>query len=438
MKTRFALLLSLCIGASTLVSCALAIKPNNNDVVEELQFESPKENSVAAQKLSTTIVVSIDGYRADYNAKFAPPTLTNLERTGASARSLKPVYPSKTFPNHYTLVTGLYPAKHGIVSNEFYDPARARSYAIADRAAVEDGSWYSGEPIWITAQKNGIRTASFFWVGSEAGIQGMSPNYYYRYSQEVPNAARVDRVLQWLTLPEIERPHLIMMYFSSVDTAGHRYGTNSKELREAVIGVDEQIGRLREGIKASGKPVNLIVVSDHGMQDLDPAKVILIDESPEVGALIAKFKVVGRGPQTVLYLNEGENPNVKVEMRDALRKYARTSQKPFRVMMTQAELKKFSYNGNPRTGDLVIDPDLPWALGTKAMPPSTAGANHGWDPKYPTMHAVFFAEGPSFRSRSILPTVDNIHVAPTILKTLGVKPPAGIDGNADAMKSIMK
>jgi predicted AlkP superfamily pyrophosphatase or phosphodiesterase len=421
----------------TFSSCTSPSKTADGELVRELEFQTPSENSAEALTKPVTVVLSIDGYRWDYNSLFNPPNLMNVERAGVAAKSLKPSYPSKTFPNHYTLVTGVKPPKHGIVSNEFYDPNRKLSYAIDDRNAVEDGQWYLAEPIWITAQKSGVRTASFFWVGSEAAIQGQSPNYFYRYSQEVPNAKRVDRVLEWLKLDEKVKPHLILMYFSTVDTAGHKFGTNSTELKDAVLAVDAQIGRLREGIRSLNQPVNLIIVSDHGMQDLDPAKTILIDESKAVADLLPKFILKGRGPQMLLYLKEGESPTVKTAMRNALNDYARASKKPFRVLMTQKELKRLNFDGSPRVGDLVLEPDLPWAIGVKAEAPSTKGANHGWDPKSLTMHGIFYAEGPSFREHAILPTVENVNVAPLILRTIGVQSPKGIDGSADVMKDIL-
>ena len=384
----------------------------------------------------TVVLVSIDGYRADYNALFSPPNLKAIEAEGVSAKSLKPVYPSKTFPNHYTIVTGMTPPHHGLVSNDFYDETTKRSYALSDKAAVRDGSWYLADPIWIMAEKAGMRTASYFWVGSEANISGAFPNYYYNYADQTPNAVRVDRALQWTKLAPELRPHLIMLYFSDVDSAAHAFGTKSTQMRDAIMRVDEQIGRLRAGLKDEPN-TNLIVVSDHGMQDLDAQKVALIDESKEVEALLPKFKVVGRGPQMQLYLNDGEDPKVIYQMRIALEKYARLNKKDLRIISNKKEFAAYKYGPTPRTGEIVIDPEMPWAVGLKATPPSTKGANHGWNPKSQIMHGIFYAEGPAFRPRAILSTVDNVNVAPLVLQILGLPIPKGLDGNLSAMKSVL-
>ncbi|RYZ75388.1 MAG: alkaline phosphatase family protein, partial [Proteobacteria bacterium] len=349
----------------------------------------------------------------------------------------KPSYPAKTFPSHYTLVTGVKPTKHGIVSNEFFDPDLKKSFAVDERLAVEDPNFYLAEPLWITAQKNGMRTASYFWIGSETAIQGMLPNSYYRFSQQISAAAEVDQILEWIRLPEGVRPHLILGYLPEVDLAGHRYGTKSNELKTAVLGVDSEIGRLRLAIQESGLPVNLIVVSGQGMQDLEKQKTILIDESSEVAALLPKFQIKGRGPQMLLYLNAGESPLVKTAMRNALQNYAQSNKKPFRVLMTRKELGRLQYEGSNRVGDLVLEPELPWVIGTKASAPGTTGANHGWDSKHLSMHGIFYAEGPAFKKHGLLPALDSVNVAPLVLKTLGLPEPKGLDGKANAFKDIL-
>ncbi len=406
------------------------------ELSSELTFEVPVMNSPAMINHPTVILVSIDGYRADYNTLFSPPNLRELERAGASAKGLRPAYPSKTFPNHYTLVTGMTPAHHGIVSNEFYDSTTKKSFAINDKTTIRDGSWYLADPLWVMAEHAGMRTASYFWVGSDANISGAYPNYYYNYSDQVPNSDRVDRVIQWLKLAPELRPHLILVYFSAVDTAAHLYGTKSIQMRDAIMQVDQQIGRLREGAKASLN-TNLVVVSDHGMADLDPAKVALIDESPEVAELLPKFKVTGRGPQMQFYLNDGEDPANISRLKSALDQYAKSNHKKFRVMTSTKDFAGLKYGPTPRTGDLVIDPELPWLVGMKDAPPSAKGANHGWNPKTPMMQGVFYAEGPAFRPHAILSTVDNTNVTPLLLRVLDLPIPKNLDGHLSAMKSVL-
>ena len=403
-----------------------------------LMYRPASQNSAEQINKPYVILVSIDGYRHDYNKLFSPPHLTRLANEGVAAESLRPVYPSKTFPNHYTLVTGLTADRHGIVSNEFYDPARDAVYSLPDRKAVEDGKWYFGEPIWITAQKQGLLSASYFWVGSEANIQGMHPNYFYRYDDKVANSARVDQVLKWLKLPAERRPHFITLYFDDVDTAGHQFGVNSDQTRKAVLAIDEQIGRLREGIAASGLPVNLVVVSDHGMQDLEAKKTIVLDETPEAARLLAKFKSVGRGPQMLLYLNKGEDPTLIAEAEKILNALATKAGKTFRVHRRD-QMGPFRYTATPRTGDLIVEPDAPYSVGLKARMPSTAGANHGWDPvRYRAMHGIFYAHGPAFRENAKLPTMENVNVYPLLLAVLGLQQLAPIDGQLEPIKGALR
>ncbi|MES2964755.1 MAG: ectonucleotide pyrophosphatase/phosphodiesterase [Bdellovibrionota bacterium] len=419
------------------VSCSTSqVRVPTGEPVQELTFEGDLENSPEAMTKPYVVMVSVDGYRHDYNGLFSPPILSSIEREGVSARSLRPVYPSKTFPNHLSLVTGLYPDKHGIVSNDFYDPAREQGYKLADAKAVEDGTWYLSEPIWVTLQKQGMRTATFFWPGSAAAIQGKYPNYYYRYSEAFPNSQRVDRVLEWLKLPPTKRPHFITLYFSDVDTAGHKTGTKSPELRQAILSVDAEIGRLREGLKTSGLPVNLVIVSDHGMENLDASKVLTIDESNDVATLLPKFKLVGRGPQMTFYLNKGESSGLVVKLHQAIDAWARAGRKPVRVLRGPA-LAKLHYGGLPRVGDLVVIPDMPWVLGTKAAPAEPSGGNHGWDPKEQAMHGVFFAEGPAFKARTLLPTFDSVNVVPLLAEILGVKPARNLDGKLSVTKEAL-
>jgi predicted AlkP superfamily pyrophosphatase or phosphodiesterase len=397
-------------------------------------YNADATNSADAMDQPYVILISIDGYRWDYNKVFSPPNLVQVASEGVQADSLRPVYPSKTFPNHYTLITGMYADHHGIVSNEFYDPARDAVYSLPDRKAVEDGSWYFGEPLWITAGKQGMLSASFFWVGSEADILGGHPNYFYRYDDSVAYDTRTDQVLTWLKLTPDRRPHFITMYFEGVDSNAHRYGTGSKEMKDAVMAVDAQIGRLREGIKSLGLPVNIVIVSDHGMADLDPKKVIILDDTAERARLLAKFRSLGRGPQMLLYLNKGEDPALINQTVSALSKGA----KHYRVWKRD-QMVRFNYSSTPRIGDIIIEPDLPYVVGLRAHPPSAVGANHGWDPaKNKIMHGVFYAVGPTFAEKSKLPTVDNVNVYPLIVEALGLKQRVPIDGKLDPVRAALR
>lgn len=429
------LTLLLLFGGMALIACAGAPGPDTDRGLSVMQtYQSEARNTPRAEAVPYVVLLSIDGYRHDYNRIHQPPNLIKIAAEGVAAESLIPIYPSKTFPNHYSIATGLYADEHGIVSNEFYDPTRNAVYSLSDRKAVEDGTWYTGEPLWLAISKQGMLTASYFWVGSEANVQGGYPNYYYRYDASVPPDRRVDQVLEWLRLPPDRRPHFITLYFDGVDKAGHKFGPRAPQTREAVLAVDAVIGRLREGLVASGLPVNLIIVSDHGMEELDPKKVILLDDIPGVAGLLPKFRVHGRGPQMQLYLNQGESPSALRELEGALEKNA----KHFRVLRRD-ELKSYHYDSNPRTGDLNIEPDPPYLVGIKAQPPNVEGGNHGWDPrKSKAMHGIFYAIGPSFKSGYKLKSFENVHIYPLVLETLGLKPLSKIDGRLAVVKGTLK
>src|SRR5271156_2064002 len=225
----------------------------------------------APQQLSKpyVILVSLDGFRYDYPNRYHADHLLALAAQGASApEGMIPTYPSITFPNHYTIITGLYPEHHGIVANSFYEPVRKEIYSYHDKT-VSDGTWYGGTPLWVLAEQQGMRSAAFFWVGSEAEIQGVRPSYYLKFDASFPNSKRVEQVLAWLHLPPEQRPHFITAYFSDADDAGHQYGPDSSQVADAVHELDREIGKLVAGIKESKLPVDLIVVADHGMAKVE-------------------------------------------------------------------------------------------------------------------------------------------------------------------------
>jgi len=189
------------------------------------------------------ILISLDGYRYDYTERFQPPHLSKFVEDGIQAESMLPCFPSKTFPNHYSIATGMYPENHGLVNNTFYDPTKDAIYRISDREKVENGSWYGGTPLWVQAAKSGMVTASYFFVGSEADVQGIRPTYYHRYDGSIPNEERTAAVVEWLKLPATQRPHLITMYFSDMDDIGHRAGPNDDDaLKETILDLDETLG----------------------------------------------------------------------------------------------------------------------------------------------------------------------------------------------------
>ena len=376
------------------------------------------------------ILVSIDGYRYDYTDKFKTKNLRKFRDRGTSAEGLIPVFPSKTFPNHYSIATGLYASSHGIVANKFYAPDIDRTFRLSDRTTVEDGRFYGGLPLWSAAAKAGMVSAVYFWPGSEAEIAGYRPSRYYRYNRDTPDSVRVDQILEWLRLPESQRPHLLCLYFNRVDGAGHTYGTDSKELREAVAIVDEQIGRLIEGVKESGLAANIIIVSDHGMLDVRYDDPIYLDD-------IADFKGSDLIEYSQFALIYPEN--------DAHREriFSELTQNPkrFIVHRTSASAESLHFGNNPRIGRLFVEAEPPYilALRSKENDKTKRTASHGYDPeKSPEMNGIFYAQGPDIPKKMRIPAFRNIHIYPFVLRLLGLEIPPNIDGRLDVLSPLLE
>jgi alkaline phosphatase D len=384
-------------------------------------------NAEAQQSKHYVVLVSLDGFRYDYAKKYGAKHLLGIAARGASVpEGMIPAYPSLTFPNHYTLVTGLYPEHHGIVGNSFYDPARKERYSYTDPKANADGSWYGGTPLWSLAEKQGMRSACFFWPGSEAEIAGERPTYYLHFDNQFPDEKRIDQVIAWLKLPAEQRPHFITLYYSNVDHAGHEYGPDAPQTAEAVKHVDELMGTLEEDLKALHLPVDLVIVSDHGMEKIQGGWIDL-DKYAPLGDLVT----VGQ----YLYAPTEEAANAayqKLKAADAAFMVYRRANVP-------AELH---FNGNPREGDPIIVARGPYAIRAHAPPPDhedkapTVG-NHGFDPfMMPDMKAVFYAEGPDIRAGVKLKSFENVNVYPLLVKLLGLDSPP-VDGSLGVLAGVL-
>ncbi|HEU5209275.1 MAG TPA: ectonucleotide pyrophosphatase/phosphodiesterase [Longimicrobiales bacterium] len=363
------------------------------------------------------VLISFDGFRSDYLDRGLTPTLDSLAGAGIRADSLIPLQPAKTFPNHYSIATGLYPGEHGIVANTFYDPARDAWYSPASRAAVEDGTWYRGEPIWVTAQRQGLRTGTMFWIGSEADVAGVRPTYWKRFDAGMPDEARVDTVLSWLRLPDAERPRLLTLYFEMTDDAGSRYGPSSPQANAAVARADSMVHRLIHGARELpfASDINYVVVSDHGMADTRDA-VFLAEHVDTIGLRFATH-----GPFAFLYL-DGDTTRMD-SMRAALESV------PHVAVYERDELPDEWRWNDPRMGDLVLVAEPYWQIGRARMPVPPHGA-HGWPPGTPGMGAIFLASGPDVRAAGRIPAFENVHIHPFLARLLGIEPAPDISGDA--------
>ena len=384
-------------------------------------------NAEVQQSKHYVVLVSLDGFRYDYARKYGARHLLAIAARGASApEGMIPVYPSLTFPNHYTLVTGLYPEHHGIVGNQFYDPARKERYSYADPKTNGDGSWYGGTPLWSLAEKQGMRSACFFWPGSEAEIAGERPTYYLHFDNQFPDEQRINQVVAWLKLPAEQRPHFITLYYANVDHAGHEYGPDSPQTAEAVKHVDELMGTLEEDLKELRLPVDLIIVSDHGMEKIQGGWIDL-DSYASLEGLIT----VGQ----YLYAPTEEGANAvyqKLKAADAAFMVYRRANVP-------AELH---FNSSPREGDPVIVARGPYAIRAHAPAPDHEDkapmvGNHGFDPyMMPSMKAVFLAEGPDIRAGVKLKPFEDVNVFPLLVKILGLDAPA-VDGSLGVLSGVL-
>jgi alkaline phosphatase D len=385
-------------------------------------------NDPSQQVRHYVVLVSLDGFRYDYAKKDGAKHLLALAKEGASAPDgMVPSYPSLTFPNHYTLVTGLYPEHHGIVANSFYDPARKQKYSYTDPKTDTDGSWYGGIPLWSLAEKQGMRSACFFWPGSEAEIAGERPSYYLKYEDAFPDEKRIDQVIAWLNLPPEQRPHFITLYYPNVDHAGHKFGPETPETRDAVKHVDALIGELHTRLAKTHLPVDLIVVSDHGMETTKGGWIDL-----DKFADLSKFVTVG----PLLY------PETEADAEPAYQQL-KSASGDFKVYRRARAPSGLDYDQSAREGDPVIVPTGPFAIRAHAPDdpakdfPPTKGS-HGYDPRDMTnMRAVFYAEGPDIRKGVTLRPFENVNVYPFVAYLLGLDAPAS-DGKLSVLQGVLR
>ncbi len=380
----------------------------------------------------TVVLVSIDGFRYDYLDRYPSPNLRRLMDSGVRA-PLVPVFPTKTFPNHYSVVTGLYPERHGVVENTMYDPVFDTVFRIGDPQAVTDARWWDGEPLWVTAQRQGRIAAAFFWPGTEAAIGGVRPRYWMRYDARIPDATRVRQVLQWLALPDTARPAFITLYFSEVDHAGHASGPESRDVAAAVLQVDSAIGWLLDGLQAGGRSgtVNVIVVSDHGMAATTPDRVIALDDYV---------------PRRLIQRTTGGSPVIGVwprpGMLDSVYRSLRGTHPHLSVWRREEVPARFHYRGHRRIAPLILLADVGWSLALARRdladhPERFRGGAHGYDDTASAMRALFLAHGPAFRSGLVAPPFRNVHVYELIARILGLAP-APNDGSGDSTMTLTR
>ena len=372
------------------------------------------------------VVLSMDGFRWDYTDYARTPNFDKIEKLGVKAKSMIPSFPTKTFPNHYTMATGLYPDNHGIVLNSFYDPEKNRHYKVSDRDAVEDGSFYGGEPIWVTAEKQGVKSASLFWVGSEAEIKGYTPSIWKQYEHKMPYGNRVDTVISWLQLPEPKRPHLIMWYFDEPDSEGHHSGPGGQKTFETVEYLDSLLGvflNKLEQLPIAGQ-VNFIVTSDHGMCATSNDRAVMLNEYIDSEWV---EEIQGNSPVWTVKAKVG----FESQLAESLWNIEHIS-----VWPSGQVPDRLHYGHNPRTLDFVVVADSAWSVFYNSTGLYFGGA-HGYDNRNTDMHTIFYGTGPAFRNNYSQPTFTNVSLYPLMCEILELEA-APNDGRLEDIEGMLK
>ena len=383
----------------------------------------------------TVILISFDGWRWDYDAKFPAPHVRRLIARGVRAAALIPSFPAKTFPNHYTLVTGLYPGHHGIIANNIHDPETGRRFSISNRREVQDSMWWGGEPIWAGLQNAGQRAAAMFWPGSEALVAGQRPKYWIPYDETMPGTARVDRVLGWLDLASGERPTFLTLYFEDVDTAAHRFGPDSRHVRDAISRVDGYLGYLLQGLERRGidDEVNVIITSDHGLAETSVDRIVALNQYIDLDDV----DIVDINPTLGLRPKPGRE--------DAVYKALDNAHPQLRVYRKASTPPHWHYRDHPRIPPIVGVMEEGWQL----VPRATAAdriarrlfgprGTHGFDPlSAMSMRGIFVAAGPAFKRGVSVPPFENVSVYNVLTTVLDVKP-APNDGDAAVVQWLLE
>lgn len=394
--------------------------------------QQPQEPAAASGPI--VILVSIDGFRWDYLDRYAPPNLSKLAAAGVRADGLIPQFPSKTFPNHYTIVTGLTLAHHGIVSNNMKAPDIPGEFSLSNREVQSDPRWWGGEPIWNTAERQGQKSAAMFWPGSEVLIGGRRGTYWTPYQDDMPHEERLKRILGWLQRPEAERPSFLTLYFSDVDNAGHRYGPESEETRAAIAKVDHSIGELVAGIARAGLTdrVHYVIVSDHGMSALSTERTIVLDDYIDVSTV----DVIDWSPMLGINALDGDNEKLYLALKD---------KHPSLTVYRRSEIpERYGLANHPRVPAIFGVAKDGWQIASKVdvrrwqqpgrRPP---GGAHGYEATDQSMQGLFIASGPKIRAGMRVKPIENLHLYEFMCAILGLQP-ARNDGDPAVTRDMLR
>ncbi len=411
-----------------ILSCSIDNVSNQKDNNGSDNIETNQNNSNENDDKNYVILLSLDGFRYDYIDKFNTKNIKNIAKKGVRVKRLNPSNPTKTFPNHYTIVTGLYPDNHGLIGNSFYDKKLGK-YSMGDRNSVENGKFYGGEPIWNTAKKAGLKTASYFWVGSESKINGMQPDFWKPYKHNTPFKERINTVIDWLKLPKNKRPRLITLYYHQPDYEGHKTGTNSQELQNQIKYVDEQVAILYNKLMqlSIAKNINLIIVSDHGMKELDGTKNIYLEDYISIKDDI--IGIYGGNPCYTIRAKKGKTDKVYNKLKNV---------KHLDVFKRGQAPKELHLANHHHTGDMMVIAKSPYGLYpvNKNFIPKKFGV-HGYLNTTEEMGAIFVGVGNAFKVGYEQESINNVDIYNLIADILDIKP-AQNNGNFENVKSLLK
>ncbi len=419
LKKSFSVILFSVLGIATLSA---------QDTAQQIYLLT--KNDPSQYKKPYVILISADGFRADFTEKYEASFLQTISKKGVRAKFMQPSYPSVTFPNHYTIVTGLYPSHHGLVDNTYIDVTTGKQYSMGNKKMVSEGKWYGGTPLWVLAEQQKMISASFFWVASEADIQGIKPTYHYIYNEQTSIGKRIQTVKNWLSLPEERRPHLITLYFPDVDHDAHTYGPEDPRVKKSVQFVDSSINALQKALTPLKLPINYVFVSDHGMTTVD------VDNTIGLPAAVDKNNFNVPWGDALLHLYAKDTSKIESTYQ-ALKQDNRFTTYKLDETPDYWHYKK-SDDWHNRLGELILVPKSihqVFNLGTRKPTPG----KHGFDNKEVDMRASFMAWGPAFKKGLMIEGFENVHVYPLVAKILGLRvDEQKIDGQLKVLQPILK
>jgi predicted AlkP superfamily pyrophosphatase or phosphodiesterase len=378
------------------------------------------------------ILVSIDGFRWDFQGLADTPALDQITASGIRAERMIPVFPTLTFPNHYSIATGLYPANHRLIGNKFPSKDRSRFYSLGNREAVQDGSWYGGQPVWVAAEKSGMVTAAYYFVGTEAPVDGVPMTYWHQFDATVPGIARVEKALDWLAMADDGRPHFITLYFEDVDTATHRYGPASDQSLASIERVDSYIAALMAGVNALpiADKVYVVIVSDHGQaaRKLDASPFIM-----ENVADLDGLTVIDHGAAAFIYLPD-EDPDFAIAVRDAINE----SWQHGRAMLRRELPRSWRATEAAGFADIVAQAEPGYLVfSTLAQAKGASRGDHGWARESEDMHGIFMAAGPRLPKGETVPAIEAVDVYPLLMEILELPITTPIDGDPLLLRNYL-